>query len=502
MISMTIVENYLCSLLAKPFVILTGSSGTGKTRLAIQFAEAVNKKTKNSTTLEVKVNKDGKILDKNEDEIKMFCKDSNQFEAIINDGSYSNNPFEDDRFGEDEFNEPKFIIKITMCSYVESDDAIFKLAQLTKPEVILYISKIENKEIKEKNYELVPVGADWTDVRYLLGYTNPFGEGGKKTYEITETLKILLRALHSENKYKPFFLILDEMNLSHVERYFSTFLSVMEANKSALESRTLISKKELKLISEVLQENSELTKELEAAQELLIKNKGVFLPQNLFIVGTINVDETTYMFSPKVLDRAHVMELETQNPHDYFELLNLNQSDDRISFESNKINEILQLFEDSINVREAGSHNPLTLIKQSILDEAQQKEIIEGVQKVMNGIYILLDPCGFSYGYRIINEVLDYICYSIKFLKSDNWEEILDGAILQKVLPKIHGNRRQLSDCLNAINTFFDGHEASYVYGKKTITAEATNIQLISSRKKIEKMIEVLNYTGYTSFIS
>lgn len=483
---MTIVENYLCSLLAKPFVILTGSSGTGKTRLAIQFAEAIDKKVNMTLTSEIIVNKVGKILNKTEEEVKVLCEGSNLFEAMI--------------LGDEAEN--VYPIKLTMCTYAESENKTFMSTIDVENESTIHISKIINEDREEKNYELVPVGADWTDVRYLLGYSNPFGEGGKKTYEITNTLKIILRALHPVNKYKPHFLILDEMNMSHVERYFSTFLSVMEANKSTLEPINLITKTELELICKVLQNSTETSTEVEASKALLAKNRGIFLPQNLFIIGTINVDETTYMFSPKVLDRAHVIELRSKNPYDYFEKLKLDELNSKIYFNDSKVNEILGFFQSSIKNRNIDNQNPLTFVKKSISDETQQKLILDGIQNVINGVYILLEPCGFDYGYRVINEILEYVKYSIDVQKSDDWKEILDQAILQKVLPKIHGNRRQLGECLKAICLFFGGQDASYIYGIKTIVVKGTNIQLINCQQKIEKMVEVLNYTGYTSFIS
>lgn len=482
---MKIEENYICSLLAKPFIILTGSSGTGKTRLAIQVAEAIDRNNSSSVALELIVDENGKILNKTEDEMKSLCEDSNLCDARLYDGD-----------------ENKYEIKITMCNHVESEDERFTSSISSKNETKIYIDKIQFTNNKDKNYELVPVGADWTDVRYLLGYTNPFGEDGKKTYEITNALKIILRALHPDNKYKPYFLILDEMNLSHVERYFSTFLSVMEANRSTSNSIALVSNKELKLISEILKEEPELKIEFESTKTLIEENKDIYLPQNLYIVGTINVDETTYMFSPKVLDRAHVIELNTQNPKKYFEELKVDELKKIIYFDSNEVNKILKLFGESIENRFSDNRNPVALLKESITDSTKQNEILDGIEKVLEGIYMLLEPCGFGYGYRIVNEVLEYVKYSIDFIGSDYWIEILDKAVLQKVFPKIHGNRRQLGDCLKALTIFLDGQASDYIYGNKTITAEATGIKLTNCKRKIERMIENLNYTGYTSFIS
>jgi 5-methylcytosine-specific restriction enzyme B len=76
-------------------------------------------------------------------------------------------------------------------------------------------------------YKIVPVGADWTNREPLLGYPNSLDS---KNYVKPDNgvLDLLLEASQEENKSKPHFLILDEMNLSHVERYFADFLSVME----------------------------------------------------------------------------------------------------------------------------------------------------------------------------------------------------------------------------------------------------------------------------------
>ena len=130
---------------------------------------------------------------------------------------------------------------------------------------------------------IVPVGADWTNREALLGYPNALNEG---EYVLPENgvLNLLIEANKPENQDKPYFLILDEMNLSHVERYFADFLSVMES-----------------------QEHIPLHPETEMWKGCRVPGK-VSLPPNLFIVGTVNIDETTYMFSPKVLDRANVIE--------------------------------------------------------------------------------------------------------------------------------------------------------------------------------------------------
>lgn len=130
---------------------------------------------------------------------------------------------------------------------------------------------------------VVPVGADWTNREALLGYPDALQEG---EYVLPENgaLELLIQAGKEENWNKPYFLILDEMNLSHVERYFADFLSVMESGEAL-----------------PLHPDSGVWAGCKVPAQIA-------LPPNLFIVGTVNVDETTYMFSPKVLDRANVIE--------------------------------------------------------------------------------------------------------------------------------------------------------------------------------------------------
>lgn len=173
----------------------------------------------------------------------------------------------------------------------------------------------------------VPVESDWTDQRDMLGYRNPFGSLRKDlrtgnntnlTYEITNTLRLLLRASHPDYSIYPHFLILDEMNLSHVERYFSSFLSLIEADRTFERDRPkLVNNDDLHLIAEVLSHERYNSMELDSAQKLLELGIGLTLPYNLHIIGTVNVDETTYMFSPKVLDRAFVIELPPIHPSEY-----------------------------------------------------------------------------------------------------------------------------------------------------------------------------------------
>ena len=140
------------------------------------------------------------------------------------------------------------------------------------------------------NHLFVTVRPDWRDSKSLLGYYNPL----TGAYEWTPFLRFLLRAVQSYEARDglAWFVILDEMNLAHVEYYFADLLSVLESGRDE---------------DGWTREPLRLGYPDEAAGNL--PPRELKLPPNLYIVGTVNVDETTHAFSPKVLDRAFTLEL-------------------------------------------------------------------------------------------------------------------------------------------------------------------------------------------------
>lgn len=100
------------------------------------------------------------------------------------------------------------------------------------------IQEVYEGQVDGSIFQLVPIGPDWTSPKRLIGFRTPFGQSQKtpegkdtnESYEITDTLRIILRACNPTSTSIPHFLIFDEMNLSHVERYFAPFLSLMEAS--------------------------------------------------------------------------------------------------------------------------------------------------------------------------------------------------------------------------------------------------------------------------------
>jgi hypothetical protein len=480
----SVVENYLVSLLSKPFVILTGNSGTGKTRMALRIAEKLEEKNYIvKTWLPIQIDRYGKIIDRTDNQIRDLCRESNVFIAKVNNLEIE--------------------VKIEMNIQIVCDDNHFNDLIKNNTTTEIYLGAAVRIP-KEKRHVLVPVGADWTDTRNLLGYVNPFGPKGNTVYELTPVLLLILKALHPDNKYLPHFVILDEMNLSHVERYFSTFLSVMEANRSTINGNgiSLIDRNELQIIIDTLNSNNNIDeKVLESANILLLQGKPVELPPNVFIIGTVNVDETTYMFSPKVLDRAHIIELETLHPSMYFK----NNTPNFYQEDSLNADIILQHFQQSILYRENEykGDNPINLLEKKWSEKNRFEEFKQELEIVLSGLYSILKTVNLDFGYRVYKETLEYLFFAISYYQNTHdWQQYVDNAILQKVLPKLHGNRRQLSEVLDVLIRFLDGEEIDENINGINIKVYAIKMDLSKSKEKLIRMRNTLENIGYVSFIS
>ena len=263
--------------------------------------------------------------------------------------------------------------------------------------------------ISESNeqYKIVPVGADWTNREPLVGYPN-----GLVTKEYitpdSGVIHLLIEALKSGNENKPYFLILDEMNLSHVERYFADFLSIMESDDT------------IKLYTGNTRESLDgLPIPLE-----------IGWPKNVFIIGTVNIDETTYMFSPKVLDRANVIEFRITEK-EIADFLN-----------NPGIPDLTKLTKQGAAMSEG------------FLSLASQNNIVknEDIAKELVSFFNQLQPVGAEFGYRSASEIMQ-LAAKLKMLEpSITDDECLDIAIMQKLLPKLHGSRSKLVNILIALS--------------------------------------------------
>lgn len=296
---------------------------------------------------------------------------------------------------------------------------------------------------------VVCVGADWTNREPLLGFPNALQEG-KYVKPESGVLDLLIEANKEENQNKPYFLILDEMNMSYVERYFADFLSVMES----CESISLWGGNE----------------EVPAT---------ISLPKNLYVIGTINVDETTYMFSPKVLDRANVIEFKI-SPEEM----------------NNFLSEMKNVDRDSVNGKAAG-------MGASFVELAALKELDKDEDAVnsLKDFFGELKKVNAEFGYRTATEIFRYFAQTKKNDDTDNKlsnDEIIDSAIIQKLLPKLHGSRKKLEPVLMQLwKLCFAEEKRSTLQISRDIIAEA---KYKESADKIFRMYESANANGFTSF--
>ena len=255
------------------------------------------------------------------------------------------------------------------------------------------------------NVKLVPVGADWTNNEHLLGYPNALDN---KQYVMPDTgvLKFMLEA--NTHRNIPYFLILDEMNLSHVERYFADFLSVMESGG------------DIRLYDGAPRTDND---------GISIDEKFPF-PQNLYVIGTMNVDETTYMFSPKVLDRAQVIEFRVSKE----DMAKFLESPTAPKLEAIKGNgaEYAASF--------LAKHNSVPVLSEG--DTAT-------LGSALSGFFEPLTELGAEFGYRTAFEATKFVSYYCEM--GMTIEQAIDAAVLQKLLPKLHGSQARLGPVLDKL---------------------------------------------------
>ena len=265
-------------------------------------------------------------------------------------------------------------------------------------------------------YAVIPVGADWTGNDNILGYPDGLDPA---RYVTRPALDLIQRAALPENVGAPHFLILDEMNLSHVERYFADLLSLIELPDETTELyRPGV--------------NAEGETQFRAGVEPMLR-----LPPNLFIIGTVNVDETTYMFSPKVLDRANVIEFRMARG-------------ELAAFLAAPRSPAM----DELNGRGSGfSAAFVAEVGKSLSAPAAVRALFEAEALLF---FDLLRDHSSEFGFRVANETARFLHFyqllgGYADHNADWFNAAMDAVIVQKFLPKLHGSRPKLEGLLWAL---------------------------------------------------
>ncbi len=270
-------------------------------------------------------------------------------------------------------------------------------------------------------YRLLPVRPDWSDPSPLLGYHNALSG----TYIGTPFLDILREAGRAENRDRPYFVCLDEMNLARAEHYLADILSAMETRGGEI--------------------------------PLAGTFDAVTLPPNVFLSGTVNIEEGTHPFGLKVLDRANVIEFgevrfSQGGGGQAFPLISPNTSpmppDAR---------ERLFLGDRARTVAEAESRL-----------NAISPAIVTRFYEALSGLSDLLSERGFAFGYRVRDESLRYLahCFALDgmplLVEGGTTEETVTAALdlqwVQKVLPRIGGTQERLANLLRRVTEWADAN--------------------------------------------
>lgn len=349
--------------------------------------------------------------------------------------------------------------------------------------------ELKNEEgTTPKNYCLIEVKPNWHDSSELLGYYSALT--GK--YELTDFIRFAYRAV----KYPkcPFFLCLDEMNLAPVEQYFAEFLSVLETRKTVdgkILSKPLLKKEKFtncELGEEVEKISEDIVTDESTGQKIkrqlysqgedyeiikYLKENGLPLPSNLFVIGTVNMDDTTHQFSRKVIDRAFTIEMNGGKMAEMFSqesrnLLEYREEPVPLSVFQSEFVRAYEVFEDA---RFSQYEDIIVERIPEILGEPDgdvSKDSINGI----------LHTTPFRVSYRVQNELVLYLSVLIEQAGyPDNIDSLIKEAtlaiLMEKILPRVQGEKKQLetangSDVLKDMKTFVEtyfapgtGHDAT-----------------------------------------
>jgi len=360
----------------------------------------------------------------------------------------------------------------------------------------------EGEELRR--HEFISVRPDWLDGKEVLGFYNVLTE----QYAPRPFLNLLLRA--HRDPHKPHFVILDEMNLARVEHYFADLLSVTESRtlregKLRQESLHLHDRPRCLPLAppEARKEPARCTSCQATSEEVAacpLHFDGVQMvppklgvPANVYITGTVNIDETTHMFSPKVLDRGNVIEFNEVDLRGYGK-----------------------------DAKPGGFALRDGQIDLGATTVARQDNFLGAPDEVRNTLAALNDLLAESnlhFGYRVANEIALYVQLATAHVGPDAVDVALDLQVLQKVLPKLHGSKQKLLEPLWRVLLFtLFGKDLGVAYGdadfQKFEQALRKNEPVVPpgggaaspavmprSAAKLARMLRMLRSQGFVSFI-
>ena len=493
-----VVTSLILSLATKRFVILSGISGTGKTKIATGLAEFLEETNDRPTSagpteaprpdaenhyLRLTAPKISRGAISLPSEARAFFAttvglpdrgESQFYETRLPDGTEFRMRLNNVDFAAPERDLFRLYFRKEITEWVDANARPGDFLHLrARPaagvdfELDIVAGQASPDEESPKLHEVIAVRSDWTDPRGLIGYFNPLTE----RYAPTALVQLLLRA--GEDPDRPYLVILDEMNLARVEYYFSDFLSALESGEP------------LTLMSPAAAESAvdQGDDEVEVPDQLAI-------PPNVSFLGTVNVDETTHAFSPKVLDRANVIE-----------------------FGEVDIERALG-HGDAAPARgmrlAGGTLDPLWLCtgKEEALAAKSIAHEVEEFTTALEDVHGILTLSNLQFGYRVIDEVSAFVGHALD--KSDGEaEEIVriafDLQLRQKVIPKLSGGRELEEPLARLLHYCLDGERATatQLEAVRAAALERLDPQSASpprypgSARKLLRMLDRLGDVGF-----
>lgn len=451
-----VIARFIVSLITKPFVILSGLSGSGKTQLALSFVNWICGTSSRYELLKKALEKDSikdryEIAGLTKNTIDLINKNGTGtiaplplelvfewYDSIL-DGTIDTN--DDPKEVRHQIGDKSQYQKHMHGFYNDLSRLAFAMHDVS-----------ENIDLSASDqYKVVPVGADWTNREPLLGYPNALAKN-EYVQPDSGALELIIDAI--KNPDRPYFLILDEMNMSHVERYFADFLSAIESG-------------------EVIQLHSG-----EKAWNGIPQS--IEVPENLFVIGTVNIDETTYMFSPKVLDRANVIEFRVKAEEMERFLENPKSID--LSVIKGKGSNMGKSF---VNI---------STTKNDDFDGKNQ------LNKELMKFFTELKKTGTEFGYRSAFEINRFASISNQLVEKWDTELIIDIAVMQKLLPKLHGSRRKLEGVLIKLGNLCLYEKNAEELFKQKADIDYDDVKYPISFEKLKRMYKGLIQNGFTSF--
>ena len=309
-----------------------------------------------------------------------------------------------------------------------------------------------------RNFCMVQVKPNWHDSSDLIGYVSRIN--GEK-YVVGPFLRFIAKAI--QDPKRPYFLCLDEMNLAPVEQYFAEYLSVIESRKlqdGHIETDPIVPYENTEAYGSLIDQLFESDEERKA-YKTEEGGKRLTIPENLFVVGTVNMDETTFSFSRKVLDRAMTIEM--------------NEVNLKGGLEAGGSAEFGYIGEDLMG--DAAEGKDIYADNQTLCDE-----VITYLGKVND----ILEGTPFKIAYRTRNEFLLYAVNRLHFATDSELWQTLDEMTSMKILSRIEGDNERCEHVLREMKQLLT----------ETVGEHAPDSV---SLKKIDEMARKLK-SGYTSY--